>query len=181
MKIALVPTFVVRGTLFFLLLLAGCSSPEPVEVEGFNLLKFLVGKEAGHFRGSNIGESMKEVEKREAQTPAKLNEKELKYVIKIPEKDSAYMEVFYQFDQYGLFEIQADVYLFDQELTGQLFAEFRTHFDKLYGKSTMDSGYTSWKTLSKRKYEINISLIDESEDYGYSLLSITFHEELVYN
>lgn len=163
-----------------LLFLAGCASEEDT-TKVFTLLSHIAGEQGGHFRGATIGDSPQDIVDFELAKPAKTTEEELVYRFEIPETDSGYFEVFYQFDQYGLFEIQVDIYLFDRERTAELFSDFRGYFNELYGESTMDSGYTTWKTLSKRKYEINVSLIDESEDYGYSLLSITFNEELVYN
>ncbi len=156
------------------LLLVACAGEDNTEEQYFNTI---IKTEQGHFRGVEIGDSLATVKAVDPDYLVFESEEELEYQIPLVEEDSSFFDINYSFDEFGLFEIQVDIYLSNPDETTLMFERFKTYFNKKYGESMMSAGYTTWLTQSAQKNNVEVSLIDESTDFGYNLLSITFFEQ----
>lgn len=107
------------------------------------------------------------------------SEEELHFKFGIPELDSAYYEINYQFDYLGLFEIHFDIHLKDEEDVADLFDYIQSVFDKKYGDNTDDGMFTTWYYETKRNAMVEISMVDDSKYHGSPMLSLFFHEQTI--
>lgn len=143
--------------------------------DGESLFDQVVGSKKGHFRGHSIGANIEEVKKGEKEEPKDWEEDYLYYDIELNEYETYTLS--YSFDEKGLYEIQIDVYLDKIETASELFKTFKTHFTKKYGISEEeDLRYGLWVLKSEMSDEIEITLVDESLDYDYAKVSISFYD-----
>ena len=131
-----------------------------------------------HFRGVSIGDGIEAVKSKEKNKPSEETATNLHYRNIIGDYDSSYYEVNYTFDELGLFEIQADVFLQDQAVSKEFFDQIKTKFNDKYGAPSGDEGMTGWVSKSKKNTSIEITLSNEGVEYVRPFISINFIEPL---
>jgi hypothetical protein len=159
------------------LLLSGffaCSpSKEPgLKAEDYGqVLKRIVGNDKGLFRGLNLGISLKQVKDQEAeQKPDDEASDYLSYSFGFA--DTLQGNIYYNFEN-GLDEIGVDVFRTKKKECDWLFTQFKNYFTKRYGPPREDNLLLIWYVKDQGKEGAEISLSDESKDYGYGKLTIT--------
>lgn len=133
--------------------------------------------EGGDFRGNELGDDIQKVMAREQRNIVYDMPDELTCRIPLSIKDSTFYEITYNFNDEGLYVIDLDVFPKSSGAVTELFNEFKTYYDKRYGKSTVDEGYTTWFAQSNRDTDVEITMIDESVEKKRPYLTITFYEE----
>jgi hypothetical protein len=133
--------------------------------------------EGGDFRGNDLGDDIRKVMAREQRNIVYDMPDELTCRIPLNIKDSTFYEITYNFNDEGLYVIDLDVYPKSSSAVVELFDEFKDYYDKRYGKSTVDEGYTTWFTQSNRDTDVEITMIDETVEKNRPYLTITFYEE----
>ncbi len=167
--------------LYVLILLLVLSSCWGGKEEGKTLFSRIQGAEKGDIRGVSLGMSLDEVKEVEAKEHLySSSSNELQYKVPLADrkgKSRGHVVVFYSFDEYGLFEVHIDVHPDREKTAAELFDRFSDHFDQRYGKSSEgEYGYMTWLTSSQAGHEVEVSLINATENRGEPLLSITFFE-----
>jgi hypothetical protein len=168
--------FLYRHFILFLILsgfIACTPKKEPaVKVEELSqVLKRIVKSDNGLFRGANIGMGITEVKGIESdQKPDEEAENYLSYSFGF--KDSLQGNIYYNFEN-GLDEIGVDVFREKSKECDWLFADFKNYFTKRYGVPKVDNQLLIWYVKDQGKEGAEISLADESKDYGYGKLTIT--------
>lgn len=133
----------------------------------------------GMFRGFTLGESIADFVGKNPDLDTRNIGSGFSKRYDISWKETAQsLEVFYTFDSYGLYEIQADLYIDDKDDTKEAFSIFQTYFDSLYGASACEGGTCLWTTFSISNLVVEVSLSIESVDSNSSFISINFLEPL---
>lgn len=157
-------------------ILAACTSGEK---ESENYADIIVLSDSGgQFRGISIRDTQDEVRAKETLNLVKDSVGELKYAAPIGAEQEANLTVYYTFDQYGLFEIQADLVSEDTALISNVEADLRKRYSEKYGQpENTFSGY-SWTTTSPVNSLVEVRLSTERNSKGHPYLSINFFEPL---
>ena len=161
---------------FFILLLAlafGCADETQPEKSWEEIV---ATNDPGDFRGINIGDDIVKVLDKESSNVVHTMPDELTCRIPLDQKESTFYEITYNFNEHGLYVIDLIIYPQDSADTQELFSEFKDYYDKKYGASSDSDGFTAWYTKSGAGSDLEISMIDESEEKGRPFLSITFFE-----
>jgi hypothetical protein len=158
----------------FCIAIAGCKT-EKKQVESTPLLAEQIMGTSGHFRGHSIGDVLDTVVLSEREFLFKRTRDELNYSIPFSPTDSAHFDIAYVFDQFGLFEIQVDIYPATNQETTQFYADFKKIFESRYGQSIEKTGSAFWD-VKEAERQIEITLRDESIDYEKPFLSINILE-----
>lgn len=156
-----------------LFLLIGCAEDPPPPTPAELILK---AEEGGHFRGNTIGDDIREVMARESANIVQNMPDEVTCRIPLDIKKSTFYEITYNFNEQGLYVIELDIFPKTEKDTGELFDSFKSFYDRRYGKSTVDDGYTTWFTKSTQGTDIEISMIDKTRDLEKPYLSVIFYE-----
>jgi hypothetical protein len=154
--------------------LAGCKT-EKKQADSTPLLAEQIMGNSGHFRGHSIGDILDSVVLSEREFLFKRTRDELNYSIPFSPTDSAHFDVAYVFDQFGLFEIQVDIYPTTDKETARFFNDFKTIFQAKYGQAIEKAGSAFWNVKDGER-KIEITLRDESIDYEKPFLSINILE-----
>jgi hypothetical protein len=86
--------------------------------------------------------------------------------------------IYYSFDAYGLFEIQADLFANDQAKLKESVTEFKSYFTEKFGESECKGSACRWTTFSINNNTVEVTLSDESSDVEVPFVSINFLEPL---
>jgi hypothetical protein len=114
-------------------------------------------------------EEVKGVEKEQ-----KTEEEETDYLFySLDFKDTLKANYYYSFDE-GLDEIGVDVFREKSKDIDWLFNQLKTYYTKHYGSPKEESGLLIWYVKNQGKEGAEITLSDESGDYGYGKLTLTF-------
>lgn len=163
--------------LFYISILAifayGCQEPEE---ESTPVQGILQSDEHGDFRGIQIGDDIVKVLDKESSNVVHTMPDELTCRIPLDQKESTFYEITYNFNEHGLYVIDLIIYPQDTTNTQELFDEFKTFYDTKYGPSSESDGFTAWYTRSEAGTDLEITMIDESQEKGKPFLSITFFE-----
>lgn len=157
------------GILIILLVFISCSSQDKNE-HYQSILKI----EEGHFRGVNIGMTLKQV--RSIEVDSFLVDKMddyLYYEYDISIGNS--YTVSYDFSPKNtLYEIEVTTYLDEVIHADLLFDEFHQYFSSIYNNSKIaKDGYITWKIQNKNaEKNIEIAMINQSETYGIIIIKI---------
>jgi hypothetical protein len=123
----------------------------------------------GHFRGHNIGDKRKHIEKGikgiESLTQS---ENSLRYEQTI---DGVELVAQYDFDQEALYSIQADMFFPDSTELSSFQDELINHYNTKYGDVNVDGGFLVWQEEGK----VEFTLADESIEFGQPKLSLTIY------
>lgn len=151
-----------------------CGTPEErTEPEVNSILKSVDGADV---RGSTIGDKIEDVLEREQDNIVHNMPDEITCRIPMGMKDSTYYDITYNFSDQGLYVIELDIFPSHDTAAQSLFSDFQTFYNKRYGSSTADDGYTAWFTKSDQGTDIEITMINESKEMNKPYLSITFYE-----
>ena len=127
-------------------------------------------------RGSSIGDKIEDVLEREQDNIVHNMPDEITCKIPISIKDSTYYDIIYNFNDNGLHVIELDVFPSHDSAASSLFNDLHAFYNKRYGSSTADDGYSSWFTKSQQGKDIEVTMINESKEMNKPYLSITFYE-----
>lgn len=123
----------------------------------------------GHFRGHNIGDKRKHIEKGikgiESLTQT---ENSFRYEQVI---DDVELIAQYDFDQEALYSIQADMFFPDSSELNSFQDELIKHYNTKYGEVNVDGGFLVWQEDGK----VEFTLADESIEFGQPKLSLTIY------
>lgn len=160
------------------LLLVACGGSNSTSSElmtAENLFAQMCGSTPGDLRGLSIGASVDAVLKVETTEPL-VREDDTYLVYTFPLDDNSLYSVTYSLDEVGLYEIQIEADLTDKTLTGELFDEIKQVFEARYGiPFKAKSGQASWILEHEQYQEIEVLLVDESEDYDTGKLAVGFY------
>ncbi len=168
--------FLYRQFILFLVLSAclacGAKKEPGAKVEEYGqVLKRIIKSDKGLFRGADIGMGLKEIKGIENdQKPDEEAENYLSYSFGF--KDSLQGNIYYNFEK-GLDEIGVDIFREKSKDCDWLFIDFKNYFTKKYGPPKIDNQLLIWYVKDQGKEGAEISLADESRDYGYGKLTIT--------
>jgi len=127
----------------------------------------------GELRGITIGANIDEVKTQE--NSAFLKDEMPDYLFYDYELDmgNSYT-VAYDFYNQSLYEIEVEVYFDLIEDASTLLKSFKNHFENKYGEEKIEKdGYYTWKTRAlSTKHRIKISIINNSESFGYVKLLV---------
>lgn len=168
--------------LFFILGVFACASEQPNEEEIVIVEEFdSVFREdtTGLIRGSAMGDLPEDVVKREDGTPVvnsdTLVEYDYSYNLTTGNTDT---RLYYAFDEFGLFEVQIDLYPETEDEAEALRLEIEKELTTNYGKSKELGSLKRWTTFSRSNSLVEITLSDESGDVGKPFISLNYLEPL---
>jgi hypothetical protein len=172
--------FMNKTLLFFsgilLLILSSCSEKRGTSEQA---LREVGGDlKNSHMRGVEIGDNKEAVKTKEKNKPIEETPTSLLYRQQISRADSSYYEIVYNFDELGLFEIQADVFLQDPAVSKEFFDQIMEKFNEKYGAPSGDGGIVGWLTKTKKNTSLEITLSNEGIEYIRPFISINFIEPL---
>ena len=159
-------------SILFLVLLA--CSPQKKEDEQ----QFLLADEKALFRRVNMGEGPEKVRASEKAEPVLLSDTlmHFKDQIKLDESE-VNLDIYYTFDEFGLFEIQADYFVRDP-FRDSLFKKINTQLTAAYGKPSKRFESYRWTTPSASNTLIEISLSKERDLEDIPFISLNYLEPL---
>lgn len=157
----------------FILLLVACETPPPEERP---IDRILGVTDSGLFRGLDVGASRNAVLAIEAEHIVHQMPDELTCRIPLDLKDSAFYDITYNFDEEGLRVIELDIFPASNVVKKELYDNFKAYYDRRFGKSSEDDGFTMWTTRSHRGTAVEVSMIDESTEIGRPYLTVNFYE-----
>jgi len=170
------------GILLFAIVLFGlysCDTEKEQSETPVSLAAQIMGSE-GEFRGHRMGDALDSIAGREREFLFRRTLDELNYSIPFSHTDSAHFDVIYVFDQFGLFEIQVDIYASSAKETKQLYKDFREILISRYGSPIEKPESAFWKAKTG-DHNIEITLRDESADYDKPFLSLNILEPYSHN
>lgn len=131
------------------------------------------------FRGHQMGDTAQSIRQNEINAPIVDTDSLLQYhYFYNLESDSTEIDFYYTIDSYGLFEIQADLHPRTQEGAKKILAKITETLNKKYGDYREVGLVHRWTTNSPSNELIEITLSNESEDYGEPFVSLNFLEPL---
>lgn len=148
----------------FALVLTSCTQEQPKPVDISTIPGIIMGGDAGIFRGFNLGDSLATVLRKETAKPVESDSSYLYYEYTLPDTVGSY-NIAYNFDEKGLYEIQSNIFITNAAETETIFNRFKIYFDKYYGSSQTEMGFSVWSVKSKKFGEVKINLSDESSDF----------------
>jgi hypothetical protein len=159
--------------------LAGCFTPEepgmPTKIisQYKGVLPQVMENDSGIFHGILLGMTPEEVKKSVSEKDSLAVELEnyLQF-----EGDLATSKKYVydcEFDEKGLKDVTIDIFLRDEQNADSLYSQFISYFTKRYGPPTDTIPTAMWFT-TEGKRPAKIILIDETPEYTYGKLTITF-------
>jgi hypothetical protein len=166
-------------SLFFLLVVLACGSP-PVEKEpALEATDFIGQKENGIYRGIDIGLTNESFSSSLRDSVLEQSDSLVKSFFVI-DKGGRVCEVVthFSFDVYGLFEIQSDIFPPTDSVSKVITDMLQAELTLRYGEFARLGNTMRWTTNSERNNIIEISLSNESIDYGEPFVSLNYLEPL---
>ncbi len=161
-----------------LLFFAGCADPAREDASGFAAVILAPG-EGASIRGTQLGDALEAVRKRETFV---LTEEGLTHLIYESEVDinerPAEVSVYYNFDEFGLFEIQIDIFPEERADAVLAFDRLKTLLTSLYGAPRKALGGLRFTSYSPSNNVVEITLTDESAEAGVPFVSLNYLEPL---
>lgn len=158
---------------FFLIsFIVSCSNPESKLSKYGNTLEAIIKTDEGVFRGIHLGMSPDSLKLKELEGLIEASDDYFYYEFKI---DSSSYSIAYSFDEKKLSEIQVDIFLKTEEQAADVFNKFKDYFTEKYGAGENENEFFVWITPSGIKGNIKIALADESSDYNYGKLTLSFY------
>ncbi len=146
-----------------LISITSCTSPKSKLAEYGSVFENVMRSDDGVFRGFSLGDTYSIIEKGEKSKELEIDSGYLYYEYKLPTEGS--FNITYNFDERGLNEIQAAIFITDTGTVETIFKTFKTYFDEHYGVSQNQMGITAWSVKSKKFGDVKINLSDESTDF----------------
>jgi len=134
----------------------------------------ILKSEKGIFRGVEIGNNIETIKKTENLDFLMDNMPDYLYFDYELDMGNSYT-VSYDFSEDKLYEIELAAYFDVVEDANLLFKEFSDYFNSKYGKGKIENdGYTTWRTKDeKTDNNIEIAMVNDSQDYGYLSILIS--------
>ena len=140
--------------------------------ESGTIIEKIMKSDSGIFRGTELCMSLEKVKSKETIPPSEEDSLYLYYEVALDSANS--LTVAYDFDEKGLKEIQADIFLKNENQFNDLLKKFKIYFHNKYGEGENANGFWVW-TIKEKQRNIQIALSDESTDYQYSKLSLSVY------
>lgn len=141
-------------------------------------VEFSLASDSALFQNVNMGDAPAEVRKSETGVPVFLSDTLMNYQTRLQAgKEEIETTVYYNFDEFGLFEIQADLFISGSE-RDSLFEKMNTHLTGKYGRASRRVESLSWTTPSASNTLIEISLSKEIDMEGNPFISLNYLEPL---
>lgn len=164
---------------FFVSVLTACSggpAPETTLIRQFpSPLPQIMRNDEGVFRGITLGMDMKNV--RTLTGDSNLTQAEPNYLFfedSVGKKDHFTYD--FIFDSLGLKEMNLDVYQPDSTDSESLLGQFKGYFTKKYGVPAEAKDMLIW-SIPGQKRTTELAMYDESIDYGYGKLTLSFYDK----
>jgi hypothetical protein len=160
--------------LSFCIFVSCSTKKEPTaKVEDYDeTMKLIFRNDSGLFHGANLGmktEAVKKLEK--GLQPDEEEDYYLSY--SFGKSDTLHGTWYYNFED-GLDEVGVDIFREKQKECDWLFIEIKNYFIKRYGQPRIENQLLIWFVKNQGKEGAQITLADESKDYGYGKLTLTF-------
>lgn len=149
--------------LLFTTFAVSCSHPTLKTSVPDSAFDTVMRSDKGVFRGFSLGDRFDTVQAKELLKPIESDSGYLYYEAKLDTIGS--FNITYSFDEYGLNEIQSDIYINNAANADGVFSKFKSYFDEHYGNSESRQGFTVWTVKSKKYGVVRIDLSDESSDF----------------
>lgn len=149
-----------------ILALLGCASEEDVLID-------VVGHQGSHFRGSDIGDAYETVHGRLLEDGLQTEESD--ELTAVHRKGGMEMTTRYEFDAGELFAIQADIFFADSARLNHFRQALTSRYNATYGEVTEEAGFLVWQQLHSKNEDVEITVADESFEFGQPKLSITIY------
>jgi hypothetical protein len=162
--------------LFFVICFLSCHPTKDKlpggKVEDYNpAMKKIIRSDSGVFRQVNLNMSLAAVKALEKNL--KPDEEEDNYLAySFAFSDTLVGNYYYDFDE-GLDEVGIDIFREKSTDCDWLFASFKNYYTKRYGIPHEENNMLIWSVPNQGKEGAEITLQDESRDYGYGKLTIT--------
>lgn len=140
--------------------------------------QLLMKNNQGVFRGLHFGMSPESVEKAEQITPDENDKDYLFYTIPfdtLAADSNNYFTISYSFDERGMNEIKAEVFLNAEQDAQQLINKIETFYNQKYQKPSNENDIIIWTIRDPNYGKIKIALADESSEYGYGKITLSFY------
>lgn len=144
--------------------LISCSEKQPEPTNPDVIPEAVILSDEGVFRTMNLGDDLNTVLKKEKSQPLETDSAYLYYEYALPDSTGSF-NVTYNFDEKGLFEIQSIIFINNPASTEQVLSRFKSYFDKYYGSSQTEMGFSIWSVKSEKFDHVKINLSDESSDF----------------
>jgi hypothetical protein len=131
----------------------------------------IFGADTGLFRGVSLGMTLPQVKALEK--GKKPDEEEVDYLsYSFGFKDTIQGNYYFNFEE-GLDEIGVDIFREKQKECNWLFSRLKNYFSQKYGPARSENQLLIWHVKNQGKEGAEVTLIDESLDYGYGKLTVT--------
>lgn len=167
--------------LVFLIALVSCQNDAPPvqQVETVGIDAIFGTDEDALFRGSDISDPPNEIRTQEKAEPTVDSDSLIEYDYTYQLKSGATeMHLFYTFDEFGLFEIQVDLYPEDEEKAKTLIPLIEKQLTTRFGEPKQMGLSKRWTTFSVSNNIIEITLSNESLDAENAFISLNYLEPL---
>lgn len=162
-----------------MLLLACGPEPKQDKSESQSVATQLLGEGEGLFRDANIGASYGHTELPDSAQVLQNTDSLISYKLQIHRGDSSsQVTVYYTFDDFGLFEIQVDVFPLQAEASEYYMNLLEKELTNRFGDYNRVGAVKRWTTVSPSNNTVEISLSNESADYGEPFISLNYLEPL---
>ncbi len=129
------------------------------------------------YRGLKLGESFQEVLSTLDTLPELKSDTLI--IMNVYSTDSQlHAKIYYSFDEYGLFEIQSDVFSLDGDYLDESRNLLQAYFTERFGNKICDGNTCNWTTFSKNNNIVEITMSMEVSELDTPFLSINFLEPL---
>jgi len=161
-------------SLFIILLFSSCEHYSRVEDTSDILLDSL-----GWFRGYKLGDSPEDILSMEAWQPAIQTDTliEIKQDIRFKEQTIP-TSIFLSFDELGLFEVQADLWVDSDSISKLMLKEFKERLGANFGNYQTIGDELRWTTNSASNTIIEITLSQDQSENNHQFLSLNYLEPL---
>jgi len=165
---------------FLLLLLFACGNePKQKEAELQPVLAQLFGDSEGLFRDADIGQQISQTEIPDSAEVLQNTDSLISYKLQVNRLDSSSeVTVYYTFDDFGLFEIQVDIFPLNPNASSYYMSILQDELTGRYGDFNQMGAVKRWTTVSPSNNRVEISLSNESADYGEPFISLNYLEPL---
>ncbi len=166
--------------LFLGVLLFALTACSPPVGDKRDFAEALLKSESGRtIRGSQIGDQSDQVKSRETFDLVSYNDGILSYTGSVEyDKRTVDVGLIYTFDDFGLYEVQFDIFPGNNSDKERIMMALKGKLTMMYGRPSGVAGGLRFTTFSPSNNTMEITLLDESEDYGEPYVSLNFIEPL---
>lgn len=163
----------------FALVSCGGEKPAETKIETVGIETVFGTDKEGLFRGSDISDTPNKVRANEKAVPTVDSDSLIEYDYTFQlETGATEMHLFYTFDEFGLFEIQVDLYPETDEKAKELLPELEEQLTTRFGEPKEAGLAKRWTTFSVSNNIIEITLSNESSDSENAFISLNYLEPL---